>query len=275
LPNLRTFGVATNFGDALVLKWCAYCRKFMAEVLEYDDFSLTHGMCAECEAKSRPSLPKPEFDHAVFLREIFRKLFNAGKRNDFEAAQQIVDDAITANCRPVDILIGMIAPMLYQIGEDWKRGVLSVDGEHRFTAFCERVCDLIADKMKAKNTAPPTPSSKIPVILINAPGNRHNLSIRILALWLESQRIKARIADSELGSETLVAQLATRPKLLLISMALTEQSEGVEEIVNRILAWPKLLQPRIIVGGYAVKVGLVSPIPGVEMTADIQALKFT
>jgi methanogenic corrinoid protein MtbC1 len=257
----------------LVLKWCSHCQQFMGEVPDYDNFSISDGICAKCVARGR--LAKGDFDHAVFLRQIFRKLFEAGKRNDFNAAEQIIASAIVAGCRPVDILIGMIAPMLYRIGEDWKQGVLTVEGEHRFTAFCERVIDLIAGKMKATNATPHPRFDEPLVLLMNAPGNRHTLAIRIVALWLESQRISSQIADGEVGSELLLAQLAsTRPQFLFISMALVEQRDGVEAIVERILTWPKPLQPRIIVGGYAVKAGLVGPMPGVDLTADIREFNF-
>jgi hypothetical protein len=55
-------------------------------------------------------------------------------------------------------------------------------------------------------------------------------------------------------------------------MALPEQADGVVGIVDRIAALPQALRPRVIVGGYAVKQGLVSEIPGAELLADISQL---
>ena len=109
----------------------------MREVAPYDDFSITHGLCASCELACKDPFATNEVERAHVLSTIFPALFDAGRRNDFSAAVQIVDEAIAANCRPVDILIGMISPMLYEIGEEWKRGALSVEAEHHFTAFCE------------------------------------------------------------------------------------------------------------------------------------------
>lgn len=256
-----------------MLKWCSYCQRFMGEVPEYDNFLITHGLCADCGTRRHQSSAKRDLDHAVFLREIFRKLFDSGRKNNFRAAEEIIENAIAANCRPVDILIGMIAPMLHRIGEDWRRGTITVDDEHRFTSFCEQVVDLIARKSIAAVSATDSHGGAATALLLNAPGNGHTLAIRILALWLEHHGIGARIADEQAGVEALLALLATaRPKYLLISMALLPQRQGVAAIAERVLAMPEGLRPRIIVGGYAVKVGMAPEMPGVEFVADIGSL---
>jgi hypothetical protein len=95
-----------------VLKWCAYCQQFMREVPDYDDFAITHGLCPECRARGFPFSAEGGLGHAVFLREIFRELFDAGRHDDLESGRRVVEKALSAACRPVDILIGMIAPML-------------------------------------------------------------------------------------------------------------------------------------------------------------------
>jgi methanogenic corrinoid protein MtbC1 len=175
-----------------------------------------------------------------------------------------VDDAIAAGCRPVDILIGMIAPMLHQIGEAWERGTISVKDERQFTAFCERVIDLVAHKVRA--TAGGLRSDAGPVLLMNAPGNKHSLAIQIIALWLRSFGRDARIIDSKIGAAALEQEFATsRSRLLLISMALRRQRKSVQAIVERIQAWPKDIRPRVVVGGYAIK-------SGAELLWDLRTL---
>jgi methanogenic corrinoid protein MtbC1 len=258
-----------------MLKWCSYCQQFMREIPPYDDFGVTHGLCPNCEAEHfDPDAPE-EIGHALFLSAIFQRLFDAGRRSDIGAAGQIVETAISANCRPVDILIGMIAPMLYEIGEEWKRGALSVEGEHRFTAFCEEVLSLLADKAKADKAALPRSGNGASFLLMNAPGNAHTLAIRILALWLESTGSRARVIDEQPGLERLMQELATsRPTCVLLSMALAEQHGEVASIAQHLQALPEISRPRVIVGGYPVKVGLVQSIPGAELVSDISQLHF-
>ena len=254
-----------------MLKWCAYCQQFMREVAPYDDFSMTHGLCNSCETGHKDVFARDEVARADFLRQIFHALFDAGRHEDFETAARIIEKAIAANCRPVDILIGMIAPMLYEIGEEWKRGALSVEAEHRFTAFSEQVIGLLRPRV-VDDTAPFPPGEAL-LFLMNAPGNRHNLAVRILALWLESRGARVRIIDDGTDSAGLMRSItADRPKYLLISMALTEQRDHVVEIANAAKALPPDLRPKVIVGGYPVKAGLIEAIPAAELLSDISEL---
>jgi len=257
-----------------MLKWCSYCQQFMHEIPPYGDFSITHGLCLNCEAEHSDLFATDELRHAIFLRSIFLALFEAGLKSDFGRAKRIVKEAIAANCRPVDILIGMIAPMLYEIGDGWERGALTVEDEHRFTAFCEQVVNLIDRRMQSSRSR--LPSTDVPALfLMNAPGNTHTLAVRILALWLESRGIGVRRLVDDRNLEQLTQRLVTSAaKVLLISMALPEQRDGVVRISDLLDRFPAGVRPRLIVGGYAVKVGLARPIPGAELMADISSLRF-
>jgi len=255
-----------------MLKWCSYCQQFMREIAPYDDFSITHGLCNSCETGHKDVFAREEVARADFLRQIFHALFDAGRHQDFETATRIIENAIAANCRPVDILIGMIAPMLYEIGEEWKRGALSVEAEHRFTAFSEQVIGLLRSRIDVGGTAPFPPRDTL-LFLMNAPGNRHNLALRILALWLESRGARVRIINDGTDSTSLMRSIAAdRPKYLLISMALTEQRDHVVDIANAAKALPPDMRPKVIVGGYPVKAGLIKAIPAAELLSDISEL---
>jgi hypothetical protein len=67
--------------------------------------------------------------------------------------------------------------------------------------------------------------------------------------------------------------IRTQPKFILVSMALAEQCTDVIAIAEGIAALPLSNRPRIIVGGFAVKFGLVSAIPGADLMGDISALQ--
>ncbi len=256
-----------------MLKWCAYCQQFMHEIAPYDDFSITHGLCGSCVRTRKDLFAAQEVEQARLLSDIFHDLFDAGRHEDFETATQIIEKALTANCRPVDILIGMIAPMLYEIGEEWKRGALSVEAEHRFTAFSEQVIGLVKSRIDADSASSSIRSGPM-LFLMNAPGNRHGLAVRILALWLESRGARVRIMDDEIDDAGLMRCVAAdRPKYLLISMAVMEQLDRVARIAGAAQALPRDVRPQIVVGGYPVKAGLISAIPATELLSDISALQ--
>ena len=254
-----------------MLKWCSYCQQFIGETHPYHDLSITHGLCDRCLLEHPDVFAESELKHPIFLRDIFHALFEAGQRSDIKAGTKIVEKAIDAHCRPLDILVGMIAPMLHEIGEGWEQGVLSVDDEHSFTAFCERVVDLIERKMLAHKPLLSPPVSGPTALTMNAPGNQHTLALRMLALWLKNQGVNVRIIDAEDVLTTSIFD--AHPDFLLISMALPEQLNDVAAIVHSVNELPNGINQRIIVGGYAVKADLVSSIPGAELIKDITSLR--
>jgi methanogenic corrinoid protein MtbC1 len=254
-----------------MLKWCSYCQQFQGEIPPYGNFAITHGLCPSCESAHPNVFASDVVRHSDFLRRIFRSLYEAGRRNDFGSAERLVEEAIAAHCRPVDVLIGVLAPLLYKIGEQWQSGDITVSQEHEFTAFSERVIDLVEGKMHQGMTRRPASAPRY--LLMNAPGNTHMLAIRILALWLESGSIHATTIPDHLDLKELAQRIVkAAPKALLISMSLPEQLAAVASISALVGGLPGRLRPSVIVGGYAVKSGLVRSVPGADLITDITFL---
>jgi hypothetical protein len=101
-------------------------------------------------------------------------------------------------------------------------------------------------------------TAKKEILLTNAPGNRHTLAIKILDLWLASRGKRARIMGVQFNPGPLLNEIrTTRSNIFLISMSLMEQYGAVTEIVEQVAELPMPRRPRVIIGGYAVKLGLV------------------
>jgi len=257
-----------------MLEWCSYCQRFMRESAPYESFALTHGCCAKCMSKHEDLFADQVVAHAHFLRGIFDDLLRAGRQSDVSTGARTIEKAVAANIRPVDILIGMIAPMLYEIGEEWKRGALSVQAEHRFTAFCEKITGLVETTIEPNGAAASAARDATLLFLMNAPGNRHLLGLRILALWMHTRGARVRIIEDTEDVGRLMRSIASdKPKYLLVSMALAEQRYPVAEIAEAAKMLSPSVAPRIIVGGYPVKTGLISSIPGAELLSDINTLE--
>jgi methanogenic corrinoid protein MtbC1 len=255
-----------------MLKWCSYCQRFLGETPDFHNLNVTHGICTAC-APGAAKFTESDFQLAESLRDIQHQLREAGRRSDLHAAERIIENAAAANVRAVDVLIGIIAPALYQVGEDWRRGIIGVAEEHRFTAFCEELFNRVASRVTDVAPAPAADQEPSEFLLMNAPGNKHTLAIRILTLWLRSRGAAARVLDSTPSPEELAAMVVRNPpKSLLISMALAEQGAGVTALAQRISQLPAAIRPKVIIGGYAVKLGLVSAIPGAQLMADISSL---
>ncbi|MGE0392887.1 MAG: B12-binding domain-containing protein [Vicinamibacterales bacterium] len=256
-----------------MLSWCSYCQEFQGERPPFDLLALTHGICDSC-AENVFTITDREMQHARVLQRIQTSLSEAGHQNDVEAAARALDDATTAQIRAVDVLLGIIAPLLYEIGEDWRRAVISVAEEHRFSMFCEEVVKLVEARLHADPDAARVASGPVDALLMNAPGNRHTLGIHVLRLWLLSKGVHGRVLDPAPRPDEFAAVIQTlQPRMLLISIAMAEQSRGAQAIVERVRALPGPGgRIRIIAGGNAVKLGHVTSIPGLELTTDIHAV---
>lgn len=129
------------------------------------------------------------------MGEIQHQLRDAGLRNDLRAAERIIEGAATLNVSPVDILMGMIAPALYQVGEDWKRGTRSIAEEHRFTSYCYDLFNWVVANARGNGPDSLTEAGDSEILVVNAPGNAHTLAIRILCLWMWNKGFRARMVE--------------------------------------------------------------------------------
>lgn len=254
-----------------MLKWRSYCQQFQGETFPYEDYSVTYGLCRRCESEHPDIFASDVVRHSEFLRRIYHSLYEAGRRNDLPSAQQLVKDAIAANFRPVDILLGILTPLLYKIGEQWRSGTVTIADEHEFTALSERVIEMIERSMQRGRTRR---RAGVPrYFLMNAPGNTHTLAIRVLALWLESHGICTPTVVDHLDLQELAQDIIkAAPKALLISMALPQQLNSVAAISALIGELPANARAKVIVGGYAIKTGLVRFVPGADLVTDINLL---
>ncbi len=209
-----------------------------------------------------------EIQHSRLLQETQGRLMEVGLSGDIDAAEKIVDIAILSGVRPLDILVGLITPMLYIIGEGWEQGNVTVAEEHRFTSFCEGVFAVVRDKFSSTYETNGGPRSR-PLLLFNAYGNVHTLGIRILALWLRSKGLDVDLIEPPpTPTELLSLIYSVRPVGVLISLALAEQRPGVMKMME-VLNVCRGIVPSVFIGGYAIKMELVEPIPGSRFVKNI------
>ena len=257
----------------LMLRWCAYCQEFQGEIPPFDKFTTTHGICNPCKAKGWPVLEE-EIPHSHLLRHLQWLLYKAGKTGDVTAAPSIVTLAVKSGLRPVDILLGIVTPLLHQVGDDWESGLITIYDQQRFSSFYERVFEIVQTAVSASLPIPIV-SRPIKALLVNAGSNIHTLGIRIVGLNLQFQGIENRVVDPSLSSRALVQMaIDTQPKAILISIAMALHRPYVFDIAQAVSAMP-YPRPVVIVGGNAIKHNLVSPVAGtifLDSIADLPGL---
>lgn len=251
-------------GGERVIRWCAYCQRFLGETEPFDSYEISHGMCALCAASHR-ELSDRDIERATEIGNLQADLMRHGRRADVRTVSTLLDRAFVAGVRPVDAVVGLLAPALHELGASWARGEVTVADEHRFSAFAESILEVVAGR--ALESAPIAPVS---ALLVNAEGNYHTLGVRIVNLWLADHGVSSLAIYPGLPSEEVASLVETvKPALLGISVALPDQIAVLSRIVEVLAGRPGL---RIALGGYAVKQRLVHPPPGTVVPGDLAQL---
>lgn len=257
-----------------MIKWCAFCQKFLGETQPLDDFSMTHGICGAC-------LTSKAVSDAELIRRIkpislyYRDLFSTGQSGDLRRSSELVARGLSLGLRPIDILVGIIQPALYEIGVLWATGKVSVADEHRFSSFCSVVIDLLYTKGR---WASGLQQSKRPrLLLIGAPDNYHFLGLKVVEFYLLTAGVPVFTVYPGIPVEDvppLVRKL--QPEYVGMSVATTDQYKSVRDLCDELQGLAPELQPRptLLVGGAALK--LDAPRPegiGVRYIASVSELE--
>lgn len=246
-----------------MIQWCAYCQRFLGEVRPFDNYEVTHGICRACSTNWHER-SDAEIDRARHLGRLHAELMLAARKADVGAASALVDRILGEGMRPVDALVGLLVPALDELGEAWAHGEVSVADEHRFSAFTEHMIEVLAAR-----TGKREPYVPLSILLVNGEGNYHTMGVRIARMWLEDRGVSSLAVYPGLPAGEIVSLVETlRPATLGISISLRDQVPAVARIVESLGSGG----PRIVLGGHAVKRGLVSGLPGTTALTRLETL---
>ncbi len=254
-----------------MIRWCSYCQTYQGEVAPYDRFDLTHGICAACAERNAMAggdpvaRIQPIVDFHARLRKEARGGFVTGPHEIFEMG-------VALGIQPVDLLIGLLQPALYEIGELWARGEVTVAAEHRFSTMVDNLTTLVLDRLS--HDRGPRPVEAPDYLLVNADGNYHTLGTRIVQLLLQScDRTTVVILPGLPSREVLELARSLRPRTLGVSISRPAQIRGLREISAGLAERPEGERPRLVVGGLPIKAGLqLDPALGAEAVPDPRTL---
>jgi methanogenic corrinoid protein MtbC1 len=210
-----------------MIRWCSYCQALLGEVEPYAQYEVSHGICERCEARLEADEPLlAEYDAAIRL---YRELFAAAHAGDQRTCVSLAARARELGFDATALAVGLIQPALVEIGRKWEEGSVTVADEHRFTAWCEAMLAMI--------DRPMPPEGPLELLIVNAPGNRHQLGARIAELALLGAGIRARaIAPGRPIPELLALVAAHRPAWVGLSCALPYQLPQACEAATQLSA---------------------------------------
>ncbi|MGK2925854.1 MAG: cobalamin B12-binding domain-containing protein [Lysobacterales bacterium] len=216
----------------------------MGEAPPLNDYSVTHGICAPCAAQVLEGCYHPTTT-VLAAQRLFQNLFSLRTHSTIELAEVTLSDALKSHVSPSELMLGILQPALYSIGERWERGLVTPAEEHRITASCEEIY--------RSHVRPFMPSEPGKIVLAAPTDNKHDLGMRFLGLHLLEQGEASTVLDGCPSGEEIVAYcLEHRPAVMGLSVALAENLNTALALAQRIERETDHAT-QAVVGGFAAK----------------------
>jgi len=140
----------------------------------------------------------------------------------------------------------IIQPAMYEIGNRWSRGEITVGQEHMATAITQRVMSiyypLILDLPRYKGN----------IVVTASPGEMHEIGTRIVADLLEVHGWDVHCTGANTPTTSIIDLVQrTNARFLCISTTLSASLPAVSELIGHVRAADRLAGLRILVGGQA------------------------
>lgn len=200
------------------------------------------------ELSSVPTKEEDTYPELDDQRMLFTEYIIQG---DFQKCMKIAEDILNMENGQEILYMGIIQPVMYQIGLLWEADKISTAEEHLATSIVSRIMAGLYAKL------PTQTYDKGKGVVTSAPNEFHELGGRILADTLESAGWDIYF----LGANTPVNDLhrlleKINPNFLAISVAMPYNIDKLAAIISTIKVTPKLNHIKILVGGLAFNTDL-------------------
>ena len=134
-----------------MFRWCSYCQIFIGESAPFDSYELTHGICSKCKSAQAHRNAAGVKSIGV-IRDFFAGIWEKAKTGEPLDCEKILAQSQKLGIKDFDLFMGMIQPILWEIGVQFAAGKITVAKEHLFTEFAEKILNLSATKAEAHAT---------------------------------------------------------------------------------------------------------------------------
>nr|MDQ2717285.1 cobalamin B12-binding domain-containing protein [Chloroflexota bacterium] len=203
----------------------------------------------------------PAVHNMYLIREQLLEAFNA---LDERTAQRLMSSMLSIHSIE-QVCSELITPALWQIGQLWEKGQLSVSVEHFASNFFR---GLLANLLYVTLS----PESGPLVLACCAPGEPHELAPMILALLLRRTGVRVAYLGQSIETAGLVQTVKQlHPALICISVTIPAYLATLIDLGHQLQAVP---EPRstLVFGGQAFiqHTHLASHVPGMYISGDLQ-----
>ncbi len=176
-------------------------------------------------------------------RRKFRALLLAA---DYAGGLKIAESVLARENGQEALYLGLIKPVMYDIGRLWEDDKISTAEEHLATSLIGRMLAALYEKL------PFSATDRGKAIVTSAPNEYHELGARLLADMLESDGWDVLFLGANTPAHALIDMIRkTRPRFVAISLTMPFSIDRVSGIISAIRAIPELSFVKIMVGGAA------------------------
>ncbi len=184
-----------------------------------------------------------------------------------EAAAHVTLASMLAIYPVEQVCTELIAPTMWQIGQLWVEGQITVSVEHFASNFFRGLLSNLYHVTPSIDTGPL-------VIVCSAPGEPHELAPLMLALFLRRSGVRVAYLGQSIETLGLLQTIRTMaPALLCISLTVPTYLSALIDLGHQVQEQPEP-RPIFTFGGqvFAHYPNVITQIPGIYLNGDLQAI---
>src|SRR5579859_6768594 len=151
------------------------------------------------------------------------KLLNAVERMDDEAIGRVISEGLMV-ATVEEVALELLQPVLYEMGERWASGQLSVTTEHVSS-------DVIRSHVSQLVRLSPAPQREERIMVACAPGEHHDIGALLLALFLRRRGFDVIYGGANIEADSFIADvLRVNPAAVCLSAATLPTAESLRDL---------------------------------------------
>lgn len=196
------------------------------------------GMLRALESTRGTEQPDALFDWSSLRRRLLRD----AAEMDEVSVSQIVWEALTV-ASVEEVALKLIQPVLYEVGERWAEGRLSVTQEHVAS-------NLLRARLLSLTALSPRAFRSERLVVACVPGELHDIGALLLTLFLRRRGFDVLFAGASVRAEDFLEDMTRlRPAAVLLSATVPESAVAARPLITQLSA---RLDGVVAVGGQAV-----------------------
>ena len=161
-----------------------------------------------------------------------------------------------------DVIEDLIAPIMREVGDRWASGAIGIAEEHAATW-------LVASWIGAQVRSMPPPLRPQVIVTATPPGERHDLGVAMLGVFLRRQGLPVLHLGSDLPAYEIAAKAAAASASVVVLGVLTP---GLESELQATIAAIAEAAPGVAIGvGGAASATMTVPDPAVKLPGNMRA----